>query len=570
VCRLILFVSFDIFSPQDATAKDDTILYVIVYNPLASNRSSVVRLPVVSDDSFRVERIEEGEHTTVSVIRAVPVKPLHANTADIKHVLVFATGDLPPTGAVAFRIAKEPTPPEQRIEAPSVWTVSKENVELRNGVTSAMFDGSTGMLTGLKSADGASLSITQTWGYYTSFDNTMDEPPDNSTSTKQNSGAYIFRPSTPNQTLKVLKAKENSAVIVNTSVGYEVHATFEEPWIQQVTRVTQGLPYIEVEYTVGPIPIKDGRGKEIVSRFSASAIQSNGRFYTDSNGRDFQERRRNYRPTWDLELHEPVAGNYYPVNAAIYIEDDNASLALLVDRSQGGSSLSDGSIELMVQRRTLADDRRGVDEPLNETLGGMTPYPPYGKNERVGDGVVFRGLHRIMIGIGSVGASLARSEMDGAFAEPLVFVGSWPASDPVAFEKATFSGLQASLPDNVMLVTLMRLPDRKPTTFLLRLGHQYGVGEDELLSKPVSVNLACLLSGYNVTSVTEKTLSGNQNLTDRLKRRLDWTGMGSDELRIEDLFSTNITLAPMQIRTFELVTDFPFFGQRANGASTLS
>ena len=315
------------------------------------------------------------------------------------------------------------------------------------------------------------------------------------------------------------------------------------------------MPYIEVEYTVGPISIADGCGKEIVSRLSAPAIHSMGRFYTDSNGRHFQNRRRNYRPSWNVQLREPIAGNYYPVNAAIYIEDANASLAVLVDRSQGGTSLSDGSIELMVQRRTLADDARGVDEPLNETLGGMTAYPPYGQNERVGEGVVYKGKHYIMLGRGSVGASLARSQMDRAFAEPLVFVGSWSASDPVIFKKATFSGVQASLPDNVMLVTLMRLPGRKITTFLVRLGHQYASGEHESLSKPVSVDLFAVLSGYNVTSFAEKTLSGNQNLTDWQKHRLDWTGNGATATKLNDSSSSTITIAPMQIRTFELVTD---------------
>ena len=29
--------------------------------------------------------------------------------------------------------------------------------------------------------------------------------------------------------------------------------------------------------------------------------------------------RRNYRPTWVLNMTEPVAGNYYPVNSRIYI-----------------------------------------------------------------------------------------------------------------------------------------------------------------------------------------------------------------------------------------------------------
>lgn len=43
-------------------------------------------------------------------------------------------------------------------------------------------------------------------------------------------------------------------------------------------------------------------------------------FYTDSNGREMLRRVRDFRPTWDLEVIEPVAGNFYPVTSAIYLE----------------------------------------------------------------------------------------------------------------------------------------------------------------------------------------------------------------------------------------------------------
>ena len=50
---------------------------------------------------------------------------------------------------------------------------------------------------------------------------------------------------------------------------------------------------------------------------------------------------------------EPVAGNYYPVNSHIYLTDDQSNpevlLALINDRSQGGTSLHDGELELMVK-----------------------------------------------------------------------------------------------------------------------------------------------------------------------------------------------------------------------------
>jgi hypothetical protein len=61
-------------------------------------------------------------------------------------------------------------------------------------------------------------------------------------------------------------------------------------------------------------------------------------------------------------------------------------LSIVTDRSQGGSSMSDGSLELMVQRRLQNDDNRGVGEPLNET----------GLNAN-GVGLVVRGVHRVCL-----------------------------------------------------------------------------------------------------------------------------------------------------------------------------
>lgn len=34
-----------------------------------------------------------------------------------------------------------------------------------------------------------------------------------------------------------------------------------------------------------------------------------------------QERKLNYRPTWDFKTDEEVSGNYYPVGSAIAIID---------------------------------------------------------------------------------------------------------------------------------------------------------------------------------------------------------------------------------------------------------
>ena len=397
------------------------------------------------------------------------------------------------------------------------------------------------------------LDVSHEWGYYTSWDYKIDGKDE---SDKQNSGAYIFRPSTPDQKLNTVKPK--SAKFHQAAGFMEVHIEYEEPWIQTTYRILPGQAYLEVEYTVGPIPVGDGRGKEVVSRFD-SPIKSGGLCYTDSNGREFLQRRKNYRPSWNLEVYEPVAGNYYPVNAAIYIEDESktSGMAIAVDRSQGGASLRDGSIELMVHRRTLADDARGVDEPIDETDGGVTPYPPHGNATRYGKGLVVRGKHRIMVG-GKGGASLARSMMDSAFADPIVFVGSSKGTERIRDKVSRLTGLAKDLPSNVMLITRRRFPDatssKTEKQFLIRLGHQYGLGEDEELSKPAKVDLVDCLPGYEITGVVELTLSGNQNVEDWKKSRLVWTSgsSGSKKGSTTDLKDTVVELQPMDIRTFRV------------------
>ena len=79
-----------------------------------------------------------------------------------------------------------------------------------------------------------------------------------------------------------------------------------------------------------------------------------------------------YRPTWNYTVFEPVAGNYYPVNAFLRMQDKNhnRSVTIITDRSQGGSVIREGEIEIMVHRRLLVDDGRGVEEALNETEQG--------------------------------------------------------------------------------------------------------------------------------------------------------------------------------------------------------
>ena len=61
-------------------------------------------------------------------------------------------------------------------------------------------------------------------------------------------------------------------------------------------------------------------------------------------------------------------------HGALWAQDEGsgAELAIVTDRAQGGGSLGSGQAELMVHRRTLLDDQRGVGEPINETMCGCS------------------------------------------------------------------------------------------------------------------------------------------------------------------------------------------------------
>ncbi|NXX60469.1 MA2B1 mannosidase, partial [Scopus umbretta] len=246
--------------------------------------------------------------------------------------------------------------------------------EIQNEHVRVLFDPLTGHLKEIQNLDKSiSLPVFQSFYWYNASVGNDESP--------QASGAYIFRPNS-SEPVPVSSSKRVSAHLVKNALVQEVHQNFSS-WCSQVVRLRAGEPYVELEWTVGPIPVEDGWGKEIVSRFETT-LQTDARFYTDSNGRQVTERRRDYRPTWNLSQTEAVAGNYYPVNSRIFIRDQKFQLTVLTDRSQGGGSVFDGSLELMVHRRLLYDDNRGVGEPLVE-LGAD------------GRGLVVRGRHLVLL-----------------------------------------------------------------------------------------------------------------------------------------------------------------------------
>jgi len=420
-------------------------------------------------------------------------------------------------------------------EATAATVISNEFLQLT-------FDGTSNLLSTLTNkVSGVTISVSQEWLWYnsTTCNSHWGHQPDGSDGDNQNSGAYIFR---PNNTVPYPVSSSPVTITVNRGpVVQEVVQTFSD-WISQTVRLYAGQPFAEVEWIVGPVPIGDNNGKEVITRFNTN-VSSAGYVYTDSNGREFLTRLVNYRPSWSYNITEPVAGNYYPVNAAAYLKDANSQFTVLVDRSEAGASINDGSVEFMVHRRLLYDDSRGVGEPLNETTG-ITPYP---NPVREGTGLVIKGTYRLLLDAPETAAAGFRPQMDEVYNPPVQFYtplsgtpAAWSAS-----HLTSYTGLAnpSGLPVNVHLLTLDALSSN---VFLVRVAHQFAVGEDATLSQPTSVSLADIFPAATISSVTEVSLTTNQPVS-AVAHRMGLVGAAPVTAG-----APTVTLNPMQIRTFEV------------------
>uniref|UniRef100_A0A671T5G0 Alpha-mannosidase n=1 Tax=Sinocyclocheilus anshuiensis TaxID=1608454 RepID=A0A671T5G0_9TELE len=381
------------------------------------------------------------------------------------------------------------------------------------------FDDTTGLLSSLTNLEtNQTIRLTQNFYWY-------NASAGNNKESRQPSGAYIFRPNSSDPFV-INKTAEIQIVTVSSTVQ-EVTQWFS-PWVSQVVRLYEGHSELELEWTVGPVPIADGLGKEVITRLDTD-IESSDYFYTDSNGREVLERRKDYRPTWDLKQTEPIAGNYYPINSRAYIKDDKHQLTVVTDRSQGASSIYNGSLEIMLHRRLLYDDFRGVGEPLSE------PGEFF-------DGLVARGRLLLTLTPPNMAADVHRPLAQGMVLQPLL---SFQDGTPLANTKLEFTGLQDALPPAVHLLTLSQWDK---DSVLIRLEHQYQAEESKTHSQPVTVNLQKLFSTLEVLGASEMSLGANQWKEDM--NRLQWN-TGS-QFFISLTFEQIITLNPMEIRTFLL------------------
>ncbi|XP_058186256.1 alpha-mannosidase isoform X1 [Rhododendron vialii] len=539
-CQL-LNISF--CPPTEKDIPEGKSLVVVAYNSLGWNRTDIIRIPV-NDANLVVH------DSTGNVINAqyVELDNVTSNLRDFytkaylgispgkapKYWIMFQVS-LPSLGWNTYFVSKASGKGKRKKSYVSnVEPPQNDTIEIGPGNLKLSFSVASGQLKRMfNSKTGVDIPVQQSYLWYGSSHGNKDD---------QSSGAYIFR---PNGAPPTLVSRSVPIKVVHGSLVDEVHQQFDS-WIYQVIRLYRDKEHAEVEFTIGPIPTDDGVGKEVITRMAANMVTEKV-FYTDSNGRDFLKRVRDYREDWSLQVNQPVAGNYYPLNLGIFTADNKSEFSVLVDRAVGGASINDGQVEIMLHRRMLFDDSRGVGEPLNETVC---------VGETSCEGLTIRGNY--YIGIDQLGAgSRWRRTTGQEVYSPLLLAfthekqDDWTATHLL---KATAMDPNYTLPPNVALVTLQELDDG---SVLLRLGHLYEAGEDAEYSTLAKVELKKVFAGKTIKEVKEMSLSANQEKSQMKKMTWKVEGDNSGEpeairggpVNDSDLV---VELGPMEIRTFLL------------------
>uniref|UniRef100_A0A8B9KQE2 Alpha-mannosidase n=1 Tax=Astyanax mexicanus TaxID=7994 RepID=A0A8B9KQE2_ASTMX len=171
---------------------------------------------------------------------------------------------------------------------------------------------------------------------------------------KDKSGAYLFL---PDGNAKPYTQRDPPIVrVVEGPLFAEVVTYYQH--FQQTVRIhnVPGVDGLSLDITT-LVDIRDQTNKELSMRLHTD-IQSEDTFYTDLNGFQIQPRR------YFQKL--PLQANFYPMPTMAYIQDSQYRLTLHTAQALGVTSLASGQLEVMLDRRLMQDDNRGLGQGVKD------------------------------------------------------------------------------------------------------------------------------------------------------------------------------------------------------------
>lgn len=182
-------------------------------------------------------------------------------------------------------------------------------------------------------------------------------------SAQYHSGAYLFMPDPNEREIEkdvLLQYKEQMSIIVTSGpVSSELTVVYG-PFLAHTVRIhhSEDSSLSDAIYVENEVDFENppkNRETELFMRV-VSDVQNGDppEFYTDLNGFQMQKR---------LKIERiGIEGNYFPISTMAFIQDNDLRISLLTNHAQGAASWQPGFLEVMLDRRTLYDDSRGMGE----------------------------------------------------------------------------------------------------------------------------------------------------------------------------------------------------------------
>lgn len=377
------------------------------------------------------------------------------------------------------------------------------------------------------------------------------------------SGAYLFMPDPNERDIEkdVLQQYKDqmSIIIASGAVSSEITVIYGPFLVHSVAIYhLEDSVLADGIYTESTVDFENppkNRETELFMRI-ISDVQ-NGEtpeFYTDQNGFQIQKR---------VKVEKiGIEGNYFPITTMAYIQDDNVRLSLLTDHAQGASSWQPGFLEVMLDRRTLYDDSRGMGEGLVDNRKTVNKFwiliedvaqlkgDKKGQSKRFENsddtfekGEVVRSFNVPTEPLEAAKpesyprASLFANQLSNGLNYPVgIFIVDHEYQETVP---KRFELLGGQFPCDTHLMTLRTQPDsvysQFPSSSALLVVHRQGY--DCAVSRNFSCTLSKFESGLKHVQIKEiqaKTLTGIDNLPDNVKQLSD------------------IYIEPMTLKTFNM------------------
>ncbi|XP_061232614.1 alpha-mannosidase 2x isoform X5 [Neopsephotus bourkii] len=357
------FLSMDDTRPSQDSLPERTVVrvdvsprFLVVFNPLEQERLSVLRV-LVNSPHVRVLS-EEGQPLPAQL--SAHWGSDTDTVPDIYQVSVLAR--LPALGLRVLQLRKSfegsaTLPSSVRLHLPGlhlpmrrqepvpvhVLPPAAQDICLQNQHLRACFSGRSGLLQSIRRAgEEREHRVSSEFLVY------------GTRASKDKSGAYLFlpdgeaKPYAPSD-LPVVRVTEGPLFSEVTS--YYQH-------VQTVVRLynAPGVEGLSLDVSC-LVDIRDQINVELALRFSTD-IDSGDTFFTDLNG--FQIQPRRYRRKL------PLQANFYPMPTMAYIQDRQSRLTLHTAQALGVTSLGSGQLEVILDRRLMQDDNRGLGQGLKD------------------------------------------------------------------------------------------------------------------------------------------------------------------------------------------------------------